>query len=176
MPAFSGWAPRLQRMIPVLEPRKGGKCIPKSTPLRPRGGMWEAGHGNAMGRGSAQPRVLNHLTAKPQSTVMAPNQRDCNQLEASCIQQRRLKHAICKMHVKINNNNSMGGAEWEHRRSNPCCWQTGRLSLTQGWPRGSVTQEPEAGLEDKSRAQEPSRGQHQSTNQSLLILIFPHVF
>lgn len=113
---------------------------------------------------------------KPQSTVMAPNQCDCNQLEASCIQQRRLKHAICKMHVKINNNNSMGGAEWEHKRSNPCCWQTGRLSLTQGWPRGSVTQEPEAGLEDKSRAQEPSRGQHQSTNQSLLILIFPHVF
>lgn len=112
MPAFSGCAPRLQRMIPMLEPRKGGKCIPKSASLRPRGAMWEAGQGSTMGRGSAQPWVLNHLTAKPQNTVMAPNQCDCNQLEASCIQQRRLKHAICKMHVKINNNNnSRGGGQ-----------------------------------------------------------------
>lgn len=28
-------------MIPVPEPRKGSECIPKSAPLRPRGGMWE---------------------------------------------------------------------------------------------------------------------------------------
>lgn len=68
------------------------------------------------------------------------------------------------------------GAEWEHKRSNPCCFQMGRLSLTEGWHGGYVTQEPEEGIDGKSRAQEPSRGQHQSTNQSLLILILPHVF
>lgn len=139
MPAFSGCAPRLQRMIPVPEPRKGSKCIPKSAPLRPRGGMWETGQETLW-----EKEVLNHLTTKPRALAKAPNQCDCNQLEASCIQQSRQKHAICKMHVKINNNNNntRREAEWECKTSNPCCFQTGRLSLTPGCHWDYMTKDP----------------------------------
>lgn len=96
VPGFFGCAPRLQRMIPVPQPRKGGKWISKSALLRPRGCTWETVQGNTMGRGSAEPGALNHLTlaCEPRVWVTVPNHHDCNQLEASCIQQSRQKHAI----------------------------------------------------------------------------------